>query len=60
MAAARKASSIVVFKLDRLSRDVAFVSGLQAKQVHFVVPLPSIIRSRVFICQETSKGAKSV
>jgi DNA invertase Pin-like site-specific DNA recombinase len=38
LAAARKAkSSIVVSKLDRLSRDVAFVSGLMAQRVPFIV-----------------------
>src|SRR6476646_9167335 len=37
-AAARKARcSIVVSKLDRLSRDVAFVSGLMAQRVPFIV-----------------------
>src|SRR3982074_818094 len=38
LAAARKAKcSIVVSKLDRLSRDVAFVSGLMAQRVAFIV-----------------------
>jgi DNA invertase Pin-like site-specific DNA recombinase len=38
LAAARKAKcSIVVSKLDRLSRDVAFVSGLMAQRVPFMV-----------------------
>ncbi len=38
LAAARKAKcSIVVSKLDRLSRDVAFVSGLMAQRVPFIV-----------------------
>src|SRR5882762_6758696 len=38
LAAARKAKcSIVVSKLDRLSRDVAFVSGLMAQKVPFIV-----------------------
>lgn len=38
LAAARKAKCpIVVAKLDRLSRDVAFISGLMAKRVPFVV-----------------------
>ncbi|MER9403678.1 recombinase family protein [Mesorhizobium caraganae] len=38
LAAAKKAGcSIVVAKLDRLSRDVAFISGLMAKRVPFVV-----------------------
>src|SRR4030088_678198 len=38
LAAARKARcSIVVSKLDRLSRDVAFVSGLMAQRVAFIV-----------------------
>src|SRR3981189_215566 len=38
LAAARKAKcSIVVAKLDRLSRDVAFVSGLMAQRVPFIV-----------------------
>src|SRR3979490_1432152 len=38
LAAARKARcSIVVSKLDRLSRDVAFVSGLMAQRVPFIV-----------------------
>src|SRR4030081_3923901 len=38
LAAARKAKcSIVVSNLDRLSRDVAFVSGLMAQKVPFIV-----------------------
>src|SRR5215207_3698173 len=38
LAAARKAKcSILVAKLDRLSRDVAFVSGLMAQRVPFIV-----------------------
>jgi DNA invertase Pin-like site-specific DNA recombinase len=38
LAAARAAKcSVVVAKLDRLSRDVAFVSGLMAQRVPFVV-----------------------
>lgn len=38
LAQARKAkASIVVAKLDRLSRDVAFISGLMAQRVPFVV-----------------------
>src|ERR1700682_370473 len=38
LAAAKKAKcSIVVSKLDRLSRDVAFVSGLMAQRVPFIV-----------------------
>jgi DNA invertase Pin-like site-specific DNA recombinase len=38
LAAARKAKcSVVVSKLDRLSRDVAFISGLMAQRVPFVV-----------------------
>jgi DNA invertase Pin-like site-specific DNA recombinase len=38
LAAARSAKcSVVVAKLDRLSRDVAFVSGLMAQRVPFVV-----------------------
>jgi DNA invertase Pin-like site-specific DNA recombinase len=38
LAAARKAKcSILVSKLDRLSRDVAFVSGLMAQRVPFIV-----------------------
>src|SRR5882762_4111812 len=38
LAAARKAKcSIVVSKLDRLSRDVAFVAGLMAQRVPFIV-----------------------
>ena len=38
LSAARKAKcSIVVAKLDRLSRDVAFVSGLMAQRVPFIV-----------------------
>ena len=38
LAAARKEKcSIVVSKLDRLSRDVAFVSGLMAQRVPFIV-----------------------
>src|SRR5882757_210159 len=38
LATARKAKcSIVVSKLDRLSRDVAFVSGLMAQRVPFIV-----------------------
>lgn len=38
LAAARKAKcSIVVSKLDRLSRDVAFVAGLMAQRVPFMV-----------------------
>src|SRR3981189_3764248 len=38
LAAARRAKcSIVVSKLDRLSRDVAFVSGLMAQRVPFIV-----------------------
>jgi DNA invertase Pin-like site-specific DNA recombinase len=37
-ASAKKAKcSIVVSKLDRLSRDVAFVSGLMAQRVPFIV-----------------------
>lgn len=36
-AAKRAGSSIVVAKLDRLSRDVAFVSGLMARRVPFIV-----------------------
>lgn len=35
--ARRRKCSIVVAKLDRLSRDVAFISGLMAKRVSFVV-----------------------
>src|SRR3954447_10501889 len=38
LAAAKKAKcSVVVSKLDRLSRDVAFVSGLMAQRVPFMV-----------------------
>ena len=38
MAQARKAkTSVVVAKLDRLSRDVAFISGLMAHRIPFVV-----------------------
>src|SRR5215208_391773 len=38
LATARKAKcSVVVAKLDRLSRDVAFVSGLMAQRVPFIV-----------------------
>jgi DNA invertase Pin-like site-specific DNA recombinase len=38
LAAARTAkSSVIVSKLDRLSRDVAFGSGLMAQQVPFIV-----------------------
>src|ERR1700758_758128 len=38
LAAARKAkASVVVAKLDRLSRDVAFVAGLMAHKVPFIV-----------------------
>src|SRR5215207_6884212 len=38
LAAARKAKcSVLVSKLDRLSRDVAFVSGLMAQRVPFIV-----------------------
>src|SRR5437868_13664369 len=38
LAAARKAKcSVVVSKLDRLSRDVAFVAGLMAQRVPFMV-----------------------
>jgi DNA invertase Pin-like site-specific DNA recombinase len=38
LAAARKAkASVVVAKLDRLSRDVAFISGLMAQRVPFIV-----------------------
>ena len=38
LAAARSAKcSVVVSKLDRLSRDVAFVSGLMAQRVPFIV-----------------------
>jgi DNA invertase Pin-like site-specific DNA recombinase len=38
LAAAKKAGcSIVVAKLDRLSRDVAFISGLMARRVPFIV-----------------------
>src|SRR3979490_1495308 len=38
LASARKAKcSVVVSKLDRLSRDVAFVSGLMAQRVPFIV-----------------------
>ena len=38
LAAAKKANSaVVVAKLDRLCRDVAFISGLMAKRVPFVV-----------------------
>src|ERR1700710_2659633 len=38
LAQARKAkASIVVAKLDRLSRDVAFISGLMAQRVPFIV-----------------------
>lgn len=38
LSAARKAKCpIVVAKLDRLSRDVAFISGLMAKRVPFIV-----------------------
>jgi DNA invertase Pin-like site-specific DNA recombinase len=35
--AKRRRCSIVVAKLDRLSRDVAFISGLMAKRVPFIV-----------------------
>ena len=36
---ARKAgAAVVVAKLDRLSRDVAFISGLMAQKVPFIVP----------------------
>src|SRR5260370_27985671 len=39
LAAARRAKcSIVVSKLDRLSRDVAFVSWLMSQRVSFIVP----------------------
>ena len=38
LAAARRAKcSVLVSKLDRLSRDVAFVSGLMAQRVPFIV-----------------------
>jgi DNA invertase Pin-like site-specific DNA recombinase len=38
LAAARKAkAAVVVAKLDRLSRDVAFISGLMAQRVPFIV-----------------------
>ena len=38
LATARKAKcSVVVAKLDRLSRDVAFVSGLMAQRIPFIV-----------------------
>jgi DNA invertase Pin-like site-specific DNA recombinase len=38
LAAARTAKcSVLVSKLDRLSRDVAFVSGLMAQRVPFIV-----------------------
>src|SRR6476620_6802300 len=38
LAAARKATcSVLVSKLDRLSRDVAFVAGLMAQRVPFMV-----------------------
>ena len=38
LAAAKAAKcSVVVSKLDRLSRDVAFVSGLMAQRVPFIV-----------------------
>ena len=37
LAAARTAKCSVVSKLDRLSRDVAFVSGLMAQRVPFIV-----------------------
>ncbi|TIL49096.1 recombinase family protein [Mesorhizobium sp.] len=38
LAAAKKAGcSIVVAKLDRLSRDVAFISGLMSRQIPFIV-----------------------
>ena len=41
LAAARKAKcSVLVAKLDRLSRDVAFVSGLMAQRVPFIVARP--------------------
>src|ERR1700687_4421137 len=48
LAAARKARcSIVVSKLDRLSRDVAFVSGLMAQRVPFIVAeLSAAMRTR--------------
>jgi Resolvase, N terminal domain len=36
-AARRRKCAVVVAKLDRLSRDVAFISGLMAKRVPFVV-----------------------
>ena len=36
-AAAQRKCSVVVSKLDRLSRDVAFVSGLMAQRVPFIV-----------------------
>ena len=36
-AAKKQGCSIVVAKLDRLSRDVAFISGLMAKRVPFIV-----------------------
>lgn len=40
--AARKAgASVCVAKLDRLSRDVAFISGLMAQKVPFLVADPS-------------------
>src|SRR6476660_8626368 len=35
--AKRRKCSIVVAKLDRLSRDVAFISGLMARRVPFIV-----------------------
>jgi DNA invertase Pin-like site-specific DNA recombinase len=35
--AKRKRSPIIVAKLDRLSRDVAFISGLMAQNVPFIV-----------------------
>ena len=38
LAAARKArAAIIVAKLDRLSRDVAFISGLMSKRIPFIV-----------------------
>src|SRR6185503_5879442 len=38
LAAARAAKCpVIVSKLDRLSRDVAFISGLMAQRVHFIV-----------------------
>jgi DNA invertase Pin-like site-specific DNA recombinase len=48
LAQARKAeAAVVVAKLDRLSRDVAFIAGLMAQRVPFIVTVPHLVMGQL-------------